>query len=635
MSADQLLYFISVVVFTFGALTFCVLTVVYWREHRSRRGAGRGLAFPVFTLVCATAFVANLLFQTLSTLSADDRWLTAAGVVMALAAGLLSPALLYVVYREERAHLPQYRVWRWLIAAFYGLGAIGALLEGMEDRELIFTGWSELLDRLPAAMFGAAGALGLVMLGLSQRKQTAAHRRHRAWIVLLLSLMVLCAALSLTGVSAYLDLLPDYLVLAFFCVTLYYNERLVFFDLLVKRGAFFAFALMVLTAFFFVQSRAAARMGTNWSRLLIERAWITALLLTPLWLIAPWVYSRVALIIDRIWLRRQYTPAEAERRFTHAIQAAGAEQELRAAAEASLADVFQAPARVDFESEAEPAPGNGMIARVPPRGLITLAGRSDSIPFLSDDQRLLQSLARTLSVVLENVRFREEQTRQREREEQLSRLATRSELKALRAQINPHFLFNALNAIAGLISTQPGAAEETVEQLAEVFRYTLRKSEKEWVRLDEEIEFVNSCLRVEQARFGSRLLVTVDVDSAIGAIPVPAMCIQPLVENAVKHGASMVEDRGEVSLRAALDGPVLRIEVSDNGPGFPPGFSLGDDVSGHGLRNIAERLKGYYGAEAGLKWERANEITRVTLAMPCQVPAGVKNIDDSRIDRGR
>jgi len=122
-------------------------------------------------------------------------------------------------------------------------------------------------------------------------------------------------------------------------------------------------------------------------------------------------------------------------------------------------------------------------------------------------------------------------------------------LKALRAQINPHFLFNALNAIAGLIHTNAQAAEDTVEQLAEVFRYTLRKSANEWVRLDEEIELVTAYLRIEQARFGDRLAVEIDIDPAAAAIPIPAMCVQPLVENAIKHGASQVQTQGRVSLR--------------------------------------------------------------------------------------
>jgi two-component system LytT family sensor kinase len=189
-------------------------------------------------------------------------------------------------------------------------------------------------------------------------------------------------------------------------------------------------------------------------------------------------------------------------------------------------------------------------------------------------------------------------------------------LKALRAQINPHFLFNALNAIAGLIHTRPELAEETVEQLAEVFRYTLRKSEKEWVRLDEELEFVAAYLRVEESRFGERLQVKVSVDAAATAIPVPAMSIQPLVENAIKHGTSTVEGQGRVALNVTLSPEGLCIEVCDNGPGFPAGFSLAAPGSGHGLRNIAERLSGYYGDSARLSWENHAEATMVRLQIP-------------------
>jgi len=196
-----------------------------------------------------------------------------------------------------------------------------------------------------------------------------------------------------------------------------------------------------------------------------------------------------------------------------------------------------------------------------------------------------------------------------------------------------------LNAIAGLIHVQPELADETIEQLAQVFRYTLSKSEKEWVRLDEEVEFVTSYLRVEQARFGRRLRVAIDVDPAAAAIPVPAMSIQPLVENAVKHGASVVESGGMVSLRASLKEQTLWVEVFDNGPGFPPEFSLGAPLgenmpSGHGLRNVFERLRGYYGDAADLRWESGQDGTRVFLKiphMPASEMAG-SEIRDARSD---
>src|SRR6185295_5860950 len=113
--------------------------------------------------------------------------------------------------------------------------------------------------------------------------------------------------------------------------------------------------------------------------------------------------------------------------------------------------------------------------------------------------------------------------------------------------INPHFLFNALNAIVALIPTKPERAEETLEQLAEVFRYTLTRSDKEWTRLADEVEFVRAYLDVEKARFGERLQATIDVDPKVQDMTVPSMMLQTLVENAVKHGLSSVRGVGVLS----------------------------------------------------------------------------------------
>jgi LytS/YehU family sensor histidine kinase len=260
---------------------------------------------------------------------------------------------------------------------------------------------------------------------------------------------------------------------------------------------------------------------------------------------------------------------------------------------------------------------------------------------MSDDRRLLQSLAGTLGVLLENVRYRTQRREQEDREERLLWLASRAELKALRAQINPHFLFNALNAIAGLIHVQPQLADETIERLAMVFRYILRASEAEWVRLGEEMDFVASYLQVEHARFGPRLSFRFDIHPDAAAVRIPAMTVQPLIENAIKHGASMAEGGGRVGLRAWLLHQELRVEVSDNGPGFPPGFAL-DDIGeghipgGHGLRNVLERLRGYYGGGAGLSWENGSDGTKVTLAIPAErasAPHG-DDVSYARSDRG-
>jgi signal transduction histidine kinase len=508
MNGYALLNSLSLAVYTFGALAFSALSVSYWW---ARRDAGGSRVLAVFTVACAAAFLLGLAreFDSTATLA----------VAQDLVTGILPALLLHLVFPE--------RGWsrRWLLAAFYGVALAVAVAGEFSDR----------LDDASAWVLGAAGLLGLA------GSFAASRDARRRWNQALLVLTVAAAFANLAVPGPMFALLPDYLFLAFFAVALYYQERLAFFDVLVKRGAFFALGLAALCAVEPLRH---------------------ALLLMPLWMAAPWIYGRLARGIERTWLQRPFSNVEAERKFLRDVQAAASETELAARAEQSLAEIFpQGPS------------------------------------FLSGDRALEESLDRTLEIVRQNTRLRW--------------LTSRAELKALRAQINPHFLFNALNAIAGLIREQPELAEDTVEHLAEVFRYTLRKSENEWVRLDEEIDFVRAYLRVEQARFGERLEVEIDVASGVGSVPVPAMSIQPLVENAIKHGASAVERRGRIRVRADLAAGLLRVEVEDNGPGFAAGAP-----QGHGLRNVAERLQGYYGGAARLVWENLAEGARVCVEIP-------------------
>ena len=175
------------------------------------------------------------------------------------------------------------------------------------------------------------------------------------------------------------------------------------------------------------------------------------------------------------------------------------------------------------------------------------------------------------SHVLENLHLQERKLEQEQRTREMSLHASRSELKALRAQINPHFLFNALNSIAGLIHRDPAVADRTIEQLADVFRYALRGAESEWAVLDDELDFVRAYLEVERARFGERLQVEVQIEEAARGARVPTMIVQTLVENAVKHGAASVRGNAIVIVRARQESGRLVVSVMDNGPGFRDG----------------------------------------------------------------
>ncbi len=207
---------------------------------------------------------------------------------------------------------------------------------------------------------------------------------------------------------------------------------------------------------------------------------------------------------------------------------------------------------------------------------------------------LAKGLARLLSTQLEL----SEIDRQRE-------LASQAELKALHAQINPHFLFNSLNTIAMFTRTNPKEARRLLLQFAEFFRRSLGR-QGALVTLNQELDYINSYLALEKARFGDRLRVSEDIDEDAGDCQVPALSIQPLVENAVKHGLER-EGRLAIEITAKLTGSELRISVKDDGRGIPCeeldkvldfGYGKGNGI---GLSNVNERLRGLYGEESALK----------------------------------
>ncbi len=182
--------------------------------------------------------------------------------------------------------------------------------------------------------------------------------------------------------------------------------------------------------------------------------------------------------------------------------------------------------------------------------------------------------------------------------------ALNAQLTALRAQINPHFLFNSLNSIAALIRSRPAEAERVTESLADLFRYSLRASERPVVTLGEEVESIETYLEVERARFRERLVVEISVPDALYDEPVPSLLLQPLVENAVKHGVGRTEGICTVSVIARRDADAVRIRVEDTGPGFPTTDLSILSASGAGLANVRERLRHQYGDAARMTVEQ-------------------------------
>lgn len=196
-------------------------------------------------------------------------------------------------------------------------------------------------------------------------------------------------------------------------------------------------------------------------------------------------------------------------------------------------------------------------------------------------------------------------------EERLMRLKTEAELQALQSKINPHFLFNTLNSIASLIAENPKAAEATVEKLSELFRYTLKNAENSTVTLAEELEVVRTYLEIEKVRFGDRLQYEITCDDHLRDFRMPALIIEPLVENSVKHGIAKQVNGGKVLVAAKeMEGKCV-IAVEDNGKGFQEGAADG----GFGLRSVEERLRLRYGEGASLLIT-GDDHTRIVITIP-------------------
>jgi two-component system sensor histidine kinase AlgZ len=193
-------------------------------------------------------------------------------------------------------------------------------------------------------------------------------------------------------------------------------------------------------------------------------------------------------------------------------------------------------------------------------------------------------------------------------------LAREAEIKALRAQVHPHFLFNSLNSISALTTSHPAQAREMCILLAEFFRRSLALGDRASVSLDEELAVARSYLAIEGLRFGQRLAVEEAIDDASRACLLPPLLLQPLVENAIRHGIATRVEGGVVRLTARTDGHTLRLQVENP---FDPESPARPGV-GLGLSNVRKRLLVRYREAAQMDAERSEDNFRVTLLLPAE-----------------
>ena len=173
-------------------------------------------------------------------------------------------------------------------------------------------------------------------------------------------------------------------------------------------------------------------------------------------------------------------------------------------------------------------------------------------------------------------------------------------LEALRMQLNPHFLFNTLHAISTLVERDPRGVRRMIARLSELLRYTLNGAGEQEVSVERELHFLHQYLEIMQVRFQGRLEIDMRAEPGVNDALVPTLILQPLVENAVKHGVSNLLEAGRIEVRVGRRGDRLLLEVRDNGPGPEATAGAAEAGGGVGLRNVRERLRELYGADHDL-----------------------------------
>jgi signal transduction histidine kinase len=396
---------------------------------------------------------------------------------------------------------------------------------------------------------------------------------------------------------------------------LYQEYRFALADVFLKQA--FSFILLVLIA------SSLYVMAQGMDQRVLLALWIATALAYPG---LRWI---VYLGVDRLILRRA-TAREVRTELAAAIATAETPEGVLDRACATLRQALTArwvTWRGQGEGSREGYPPSAQVV-VPvtdvPRYVIEIGPLAGGRRLLSGDMDLLDGGALDIARRVDAIRITAERYERTTREAEVLRLATEAELRALHAQLNPHFLFNALTTIGYLIREAPDRAVDTLLRLTNLLRAVLRRSAGELVMVGEEIALVEAYLAIERARFEERLTISIQVPSMIDHLKIPPLVIQPLVENAIKHGIGPRAEGGTVSVSVSSSdlpefGSMLIIRVQDTGIGATPTALARGRALGVGLQNITRRLEQYYRGEASLTVESTPGVgTIVEVRIPRQ-----------------
>jgi two-component system LytT family sensor kinase len=611
--------------FVTGVVLYSLLLGMVWRE-RSQPGAvtSRSFRLPLLTGACGLAWNVGALVA----LDYGARGSVPAATLIAVAFAALGflPAVVVHSVLEGREPGASSRLGPTAVVGAYVMSAAAGMLH------VLAAASGDPVPSPPGlwVLTIGFGLLATVLLVVTRQQPVG---RRGVWIV----------ALSIFAVSAlhfnrhagdeawWVELIGHHASLPLAVAILHQDYRFAFADLFVKHAV--ALLMLVGTGLLLVSSIVLPSLGSSGSAYADPRA-LTMMILV--WMGTVVMYGRfrqwAGRFVDRAFLQRPDYAALLDT-FKRAVDRAEHEDAvLRATAEVvrhalGSPDVTIVPDIDSTPDVGSPLPlvdlgavprGGGSVLPIrtveAPTAALVLGPLTGGRRLLSDDVHWMTAVATLAAHRIDALRVSRERHARDLREAAIERLAAQAELRALRAQLQPHFLFNALTTIGYLIQQSPSRALDTLLQLTTVLRGVLMRSNREFSTLGEELDLVRSYVDIERARFEERLDAQLDVASEVRDCVVPTLMLQPIVENAIRHGIARKAAGGSLRIGARIDRARLEITVEDTGAGFTVDAPSG---AGVGLRSVEERLRVHYAEAATLDVRSAAGIgTIVTVTLP-------------------
>jgi signal transduction histidine kinase len=617
--------------FTVGVTLYALLFVMTVRHRKTK--AKFSFDFLLFT-TAVLGFLWNV-GELFVFIWKDFSQIQVSPVLMAISYSALGFLPSVVVHSAWKNSENENKNVRWLTFFAYGLSTFASLLH---FQSAIFADAAPSGLALRILTFGSLGLLvGLLVFAFRQTLEKKA-----VWVTALLVFAVSALHLSSQAEenSWLVELVAHQSSLPLALAILLQDFRFAFADLFLKR----ALSLLLLASLAFGLYVYVAVPLLAWHETHDRNDVQAAVIVLALWMATALAYPQLhkfaVWLVDKIILRR----ANYEKLQTEIAQAIEKSGDIKSvldeicskltfaltAREAVWSEVLQNETTLPTVNFTRNSAEIFVPTAETPFYEIRLRDFAGGRNLLSDEIKMLEAVSLLAARRIDNLRVTNERYRQELQAQEFSKLATEAQLRALRAQINPHFLFNALTTIGYLIQTAPEKAFSTLMKLTQLLRGILR-AKGEFSTLGEEIKLIENYLEIEKTRFEERLNVKISVPQDLQKMRVPALILQPLVENAIKHRISKTKSGGEVQIEAKLehekDTVFLKLSVFDSGAGVSEREIFKARENGFGLNNIEQRLHSYYGKTARL--EIKSKTGKGTTA-EIKFPVKAEKIQDSR-----